>query len=140
MKGSQRIQGITLTKPYGGHLACTDCGQILGYLSPIEDLKVYLNIRCCCGNAGYLIRGIIPETDRKESLADREDAVVSCPICRRNLFSVTEQTGSFGFRVQCTCGYTFDSTYLREREVYPVRELPNTCLHNIEVPVPDREE
>lgn len=139
MKYLQRMEGITLAKPYGGHLICTGCKQILGYLSPIEDIKVYLNIRCRCGNAGYLMRGVIPETEHKETFADREDAVVSCPVCRRNLFSVTEQTGSFGFRVQCTCGYTFDSTYLREREVYPVRELPFSCLHNIEVTAEDSE-
>ena len=140
MKELQRLQGIALAKPYGGHLSCTDCGQILGYLSPNQDLKVYLNIRCRCGNAGYLIRGVIPEAKHKEFFADREDAVVSCPVCRRNLFSVTEQTGSFGFRVQCTCGYSFDSTYLRERELYPVRELPKACLHNMEDSKVDKEE
>ncbi len=139
MKETQRLSGIKLSKPYGGHLICTDCGQILGYLSPVRDIKVYFNIRCRCGNAGYLMRGVIPETGRKEVFADREDAVVSCPVCRRNLFSVTEQTGSFGFRVACACGHVFDSTYLREREVYPLWNLPDGCLHNIEVLPTDEE-
>ncbi len=132
MKEKQRLHGIQLAKPYGGHISCADCGKILGYLSPAEDLMIYLNIRCRCGNAGYLLRGLIQEPENAGTSADRQDSVISCPVCRRNLFSVSEQTGSFGFRVQCTCGHRFDRAYTREREVYPLRELPKPCLHKIE--------
>ncbi len=118
MKEKLWIHGLRLGKPGGGMISCAACGQILGYLSPKRGGSSYLHFLCKCGNSGYLRQEGQGDAEQLTEIADLERREVRCSVCRQELFSVSEQVGSFGFRIQCTCGHVFDSAYLRKRRVY----------------------
>ena len=114
----------------GGTVWCDVCGQVLAYVNP-ENPVTYLQLLCRCGNSGYLElshEGLdLPE---KVQPAQCEPRVVKCADCGQTLFSVSDRTAGYAFRIRCTCGGLYNMRHICRRSVYRELMAPKRGLHN----------